>query len=382
MSQNHYQILGVSPTATRLEIKQAYKQLALRYHPDRHQGDTRYEELFKQVSIAHGVLSDPARRAAYDQQLWREAQQLEQARRQQQFRNQHQHIYGAPPPMAGPLRTRRPASSSERHYRPIPRQKTQFTRRDYLLTFLFILLLAAFMLSVKLTMDHVTARSNYEDGLQAYAAQQWSTAHGYLSAAIHFKPNYPEAHRRRGEIEQLAYHDYEAALEDYAVALQHANDPPAQSARLWWRMGQCHAAIGQTQQALQSFDRALALDSTQSGAWLERGELRLFEQRRFRPAIQDLTTGLRQRVAQGKSPSGRYLTYRGLAWFKLGEYEAARADYQQVLINSPRSGQIYFLLGRLAEAQQNRPAACEFFLRSARLGYIYAEDARLKARCP
>ncbi|MBG8554491.1 J domain-containing protein [Hymenobacter guriensis] len=381
MSQNHYHVLGVSPTATRLEIKQAYKQLALRYHPDRHQGDTRYEELFKQISIAHGILADPARRAAYDQQLWREAQQIEQARRQQQFRHQHQHIYGAPPPAAGPVRTRRPASSAERHYRPIPRQKTRFTRRDYLLTFLFVALLIAFMLSVKLTMDHVTARSNYEDGLKAYTEQQWSTAHSYLSAAIHFKPNYPEAHHRRGEIEQLAYHDYQAALEDYTVAIQQEEMATPRRARLWWRMGQCYAAVGQSGKALRSFNQALAADSTQTGAWLDRGELRLFEQRQFQPAILDLTTGLRQRAAQGKSPSGRFLTYRGLAWFKLGEFQAARADYQQVLLNQPRNGQIYFLLGRLAEAQQNRAAACEFFGRAARLGYLYAEEARLKTPC-
>lgn len=380
MSPNHYHILGVTTTATALEIKQAYKRLALRYHPDRHRGDTRFEEQFKQVSVAYGILSDPARRASYDHGLRQDALRADAARRQQQFRAQGQRVYGVPMPAAQPLRTRRPASSAERHYRPIPKRRTRFTRRDYWLMLVVAGLFILFGLSVKVTMDHLTALSNYDDGLQAYGQRRWSVAHAYFSEAVHFKPEFSAARRRRGEIEQLVFHDYSNALTDYQVALR---EPASvrQAAELWWRVGQCQTEQGHMDRALRSYTQAIRLDSTLADPWLGRGELRMFEQRQFRAAIRDLSMGLRQRAAQGKSPSVRYQTYRGLAWFKLREYDAAREDYQQVLLNNPQNGQIHFLLGRLAQEQGKPVAACEFYARAVLLGYSYAEEARLKSGC-
>lgn len=65
-SQDLYEVLGVPQTADESEIKKAYRRLAMKYHPDRNQGDTEAEERFKQVQAAYEVLSDPDRRAAYD----------------------------------------------------------------------------------------------------------------------------------------------------------------------------------------------------------------------------------------------------------------------------------------------------------------------------
>lgn len=64
--QDYYEILGVSKTATQDEIKKAYRRLAMKYHPDRNQGDKTAEEKFKAVGEAYSVLSDEQKRAAYD----------------------------------------------------------------------------------------------------------------------------------------------------------------------------------------------------------------------------------------------------------------------------------------------------------------------------
>jgi len=63
MSQNFYEILGVSKSASAEQIKKAYRKLALEHHPDR--GGS--QEKFKQLNEAYQVLSDPQKRAAYDQ---------------------------------------------------------------------------------------------------------------------------------------------------------------------------------------------------------------------------------------------------------------------------------------------------------------------------
>lgn len=62
-----YEILGVSKNATDTEIKSAYRKQAMKYHPDRNQGDKAAEEKFKEVNKAYEVLKDPQKKAAYDQ---------------------------------------------------------------------------------------------------------------------------------------------------------------------------------------------------------------------------------------------------------------------------------------------------------------------------
>ncbi len=66
--KDYYRILGVPKTATPDEIKKAYRQLALKYHPDRNTNDKagEAEDKFKEVNDAHQVLSDPEKRKKYD----------------------------------------------------------------------------------------------------------------------------------------------------------------------------------------------------------------------------------------------------------------------------------------------------------------------------
>lgn len=64
---DYYSLLGISRNASPAEIKQAYRKMVFRYHPDRNPGDRDAAEKFKQVLEAYGVLSDSAKRADYDQ---------------------------------------------------------------------------------------------------------------------------------------------------------------------------------------------------------------------------------------------------------------------------------------------------------------------------
>ncbi len=62
-----YEVLEVHRNATEAEIKKAYRKVALACHPDRHPGDAEAEARFKEAAEAYGILSDPAKRAHYDQ---------------------------------------------------------------------------------------------------------------------------------------------------------------------------------------------------------------------------------------------------------------------------------------------------------------------------
>lgn len=65
--RDYYEVLGVGKDAAEADIKKAYRRLAMKLHPDRNSGDTKTEAEFKDVKEAYEVLSDPQKRATYDQ---------------------------------------------------------------------------------------------------------------------------------------------------------------------------------------------------------------------------------------------------------------------------------------------------------------------------
>ncbi len=83
--KDYYSILGVRRDASEQEIKQAYRRLARRYHPDVNPGDRSAEAKFKEINEAYEVLSDKEKRQKYDQfgDQWQYAEQFARAGRQQ-----------------------------------------------------------------------------------------------------------------------------------------------------------------------------------------------------------------------------------------------------------------------------------------------------------
>ena len=69
MAKDYYEVLGVSRNSSEIEIKKAYRKLALKYHPDRAPEDKKkeYEEKFKEISQAYSILSDKSKKDQYDQ---------------------------------------------------------------------------------------------------------------------------------------------------------------------------------------------------------------------------------------------------------------------------------------------------------------------------
>ncbi|MFC1978471.1 DnaJ C-terminal domain-containing protein [Chloroflexota bacterium] len=89
-ASDYYKVLGIGKDASDKQIKQAYRKLARKHHPDVNSGDKASEEKFKKVNEAYEVLSDPEKRKKYDRygEQWQYADQFEQQRGQQKYTRQ------------------------------------------------------------------------------------------------------------------------------------------------------------------------------------------------------------------------------------------------------------------------------------------------------
>ncbi|MBT8295309.1 MAG: J domain-containing protein [Gramella sp.] len=82
---DYYKLLELDKSATKADVKKAYRKLARKYHPDLNPNDKEAQLKFQQINEAHEVLSDPEKRKKYDEygKDWKHAEQFEEAKRQQ-----------------------------------------------------------------------------------------------------------------------------------------------------------------------------------------------------------------------------------------------------------------------------------------------------------
>lgn len=351
MHSNYYTILGVSVSATVKEIKMAYKKLAIQYHPDKHQGNTYFEDKFKQVNEAYQVLSNPQKRAAYDLKL----QYLLQLSLRRQAQVQQQYQYQGP--------VRRPASVSERHYRNIP--KSQFLRKDYYIVGAIFGGVIIFSLFLKLIMDHVTAIDRYKEALTYIEQEKWSTAHSFLTEAIHFKPKYAEAYYKRAYIEMEVSRDYPAALSDLDASITYAENITPQ---MYYLRGKCYQAMGNYLGAEADLSQAINKDTRFALAYYDRGMVRAVSLNRFPEAIEDFTQYFKHSLPNEVMRKNA-LYYRGFCYYLTQQNKLALLDYRQVLQQDPRNARVYFLIGKAQIELDSTAAACTNFSRSFGLGY-------------
>lgn len=93
---DYYKILGIEKTATPKDVKNAYRKLARKLHPDLNPNDKDAKQKFQQINEANEVLSDPVKRKKFDEygENWKHAEEFEQAKQSQQSQRQSQSSRG------------------------------------------------------------------------------------------------------------------------------------------------------------------------------------------------------------------------------------------------------------------------------------------------
>ncbi|MEJ8802512.1 DnaJ domain-containing protein [Pontibacter sp. H249] len=355
MDRNYYSILGISPSATTQEVKAAYKRLAVKYHPDKNQGNVLAEEMFKQVNTAYQTLSDTNKRARYDLRLQYQRERQRVLRHQQAFDPRY-------------YQTRKPAGVSERYYRPIKRDNYRFSRKDWYITVAFVAGLLTFSLLLKVVMDYVTGEDKYKTALTYIEDGKYSSAHRLLSDAIHFMPDNADAYEARAMIELDIYENYSAALDDLNKAVKLKAKP---SAQIYFMRGRSYQQMEQYQQAEKDLTQAIMLNKNLWSAYLARGEVRLFFLGKYEEAISDLSVYLKNSKRSNKDWLTA-LTFRGFGYSKLKDFYAAELDYRTVYKLDKQNGRVLYLLGRNEVEQLKSDSACTHFYQAYQLGYSAA----------
>lgn len=207
---NHYEILNISATASKQEIKTAFKKLALLYHPDKNKG---FEEKFKLINEAYQVLSNDQKKYTYDRQLQYHQFSRTKARESSTYVNFEEYSYTTPS---------KPYDHTEqgRHYEsPPPKEKknTEF----YVIGFTIFIIIATASLLFGMFMNNYAAKTHFENAKAKYENEEYVNAIIELNRAIEFNEDFAEAYEFRGDIKvklnklKLALFDYKKAKQKY-----------------------------------------------------------------------------------------------------------------------------------------------------------------------
>jgi curved DNA-binding protein CbpA len=306
MIEDYYQILGVSRQADSNAIKQAYRRLALSYHPDRHQGSKWHEEHFKKIVAAYQVLSNEQERNWYDLKL---AQQEIQATviNTTAVRQQAPNRYTPPRPTAAEKRAEK------------ARQ-----RRYTIYTLIATLVLVTIGITIYFVMGHYSSRYYYKK--KNYAA------------AIFHDENYIEAYISYAK--QL----YQAGQPEQAIRVVNTGLEKVKGSQqvlqkeLYWLQAELYLRLHEYESARNSLEILLQTDAHNEDLRYKLGQLHTFLLQNYEAGIAQFDTLLQ------KNPNNYdALVGRGYAYYKINEPQKALIDLNYAVhLNSERYAAYYY----------------------------------------
>ena len=221
MNLDYYKILGVDKNATQDEIKKAYKKLAVKYHPDKNEGELLSAEIFKSVKEAYENLSDSHKKSSYDSKR-HQTQQSTRSSAQKTYQKQY-------------TRTK-PNSKEDLKYKLIG------------LAFLAVIVTVALILYP--LMNKWASNDKLKDAEKSVRSENWSEALVYSSAAIDQWDENGKAYLLRAQIRSTIYKKYRFAISDFNQAFSLLPKDSILGEYFYMRAKSYHE-LGQTEKACE-----------------------------------------------------------------------------------------------------------------------------------
>lgn len=335
--QSYYDLLGVQTNATKEEIKSAYRNLALKYHPDRNPGDLHYEEKFKRITAAYNVLSDPQKKQQYDLKIF--------------YSNNATNSTSYSSATRTYTRPKRKATGQK-----INKQAEAKAKK---VVFFFVTGILAFAISIYFVMNHFAAEQYYEEGMYFQNKKAYEKAMEKYLLVLQVNPTHPKALEKLGDIKQEMIGDVKGAIEMYNQALHHSENPDPD---LLKKKGKAHFSVYQYSEAEASFKSAIILNGIDDTAWYYLGEIYSIKGE-YRLALDAYRQGKRQgelfpEVMYGES----------MALYHLAEYKESIKILDTLISKVPQNPYYLLLRGRAKGLCGDSSEACTDFLRADLLG--------------
>ncbi len=385
MTEDYYQVLGVSYDASEEEIKKVYRDLAKQYHPDINQGDTVKEDRFKLISEAYNTLSNKEKRSSYD--FWLLYQLSEH--------NDDSSSYD----------TWRYDEPIWPRYKPHRREPVTYSKHTYITAtiLVFVVFLSIFLIPVFLV--KYSSVFHYEEAVESYKQGNFYSALNSLDHAIlDFGDRTPEACLLTSVILMEQYAQYNEAIKYAEIGIDHT-ESPALHVKLLYLKGKALKENGAYRLSIETFAEAMKLwpdtDKNQSSLNIRENQ---YKKIMFEPVIvQELTeekllyatgeiyaffqndypraiTCFNELISAGEvMPEAFY--GRGYCFYKMNNNIAAISDFDAYLNHQPLNDMAYYFRGMSKLQTGQRTAACQDFAQAQSLDN--QEGKRMHERhCP
>ncbi len=326
MEFNYYEILGINQNANDAEIKAAYKELAKKYHPDKHGNNKSYEEHFKKINAAYQTLSNKQKRNNYDYKL--------------RYRSTSVHT-SSPSNQATSAQNARARRPQPRYYQkgnsysaPNKDSDKKLLRKVYATTFISLIILVIAGIYFYNYMNHYSAQKEYNEGLQMEKENKYFRALESYSAAIAYDDRFGPAHIKRGMLRMMLWDDYKGAYYDFSNAIKYNEKPDA---NLYFQRAKCQIGLNNKEDALTDLNEAEKINPTVDSIFFYRGELYCYVFHNYEKAIEEYKLALSKNQGMTEAWFGK-----GISEQELGRHQAAIQDISQAIRLNDEDGRYYY----------------------------------------
>ncbi|WP_026135599.1 tetratricopeptide repeat protein [Nafulsella turpanensis] len=403
---NYYHILGVSRRSSAKEIKEAYRQLALRYHPDRNPGSSYAEERFKEISHAYQVLKNPLKKEQHDHMLdYQDFQaQTIQPQQEQAYKQASNGASYSPPPYTG-RRQRNPYSWQPYHTPPFVSRRQNMVATAWAFGIFFAI--AAIVMGLggyqsyqhekELAEQAALSESIYEKAVLFYQKQNYADALAMLkSLNKDYSLSYEAGLLRQqilGELEQEANQHFEQANYKRAAELFEllAQNQPGYNALTYAKLVNSYEMTEDYEKAIRTYKKVVKAEPFTIEARTRMAALFLkmenYEEalKQYHDATNIVVQEYQNLYGQAyalvvnpvKTPESHYQLHCGLGqtYTRLGMHKKAQKALDWAIFLRPENPTAYLLQGQNFFQWRQKEDACAAWAKAAELGSKEAKEA-------
>jgi len=387
--KNYYEILGIEYTDDAKTIKQVYKQLAIKYHPDKNPNNQEAEELFKEINNAYQVLSDSQQKAHYDLLLYYHNLSLDQEKSHQN--TAYYSEYKTSPPTY-----RSQVNRTKRRYSKTKEEKLAITWISFFLVGLLIISLATITIQRYLDNNAKKQKTEQWEALFGKAVnflnqERFQYALEEVDRIILKDPINTEAKFFKQDIINRLQYEADKAYEDksFAKALSYflilKDYKTVLGLRFYFDLGNCYRETNQPQKAIEIFEYILRADTRNIGAYNEIGSIYRDLKNDYKKALQFLNAGCQiaiedyqemyghafaMLVPENSNPESHpdIFLSRAQTYHKLSNYQEALADCHWVIHLRPYNADAYLLQGDCYSESGKNDNACNSWKKASKFG--------------